>query len=163
MFTRLGQDTELIFANGIIAVDVRGKDIADCESFEKLMDDIKNENIDQVTGDGGYDTKDCYKKCLESGIKALFPPRKGSVIEQHGNSKKLPLQRDEHIREIRKFGEEHWKKSQNYHQRSLSETAMYRFKTKFSDKMSSRDYDAQINECLIKCNILNRMVTPKMI
>ena len=149
--------------NQILAVDVTGNDMGDCESFDKLIDELKDENISQVSGDGAYDTKDCYKKVDGVGARGVFPPRKGAKIEQHGNSKKPSLQRDEHIRNIRKNGRSQWKKEEKYHQRSLSETAMYRFKVKFTEKMASRDFKAQINECLIKCNILNKMPTPKSI
>ena len=146
--------------NQIIAVDVTGNDTGDCECFDKLICEIDCD-IDQISGDGAYDTKDCYKKSLDVGAKGTFPPRKGARLEQHGNSKLPALQRDEHIREVRKVGLSEWKKNQNYHRRSISETAMYRFKEKFTDKIMSRDFKSQINECLIKCNILNRLPTPR--
>ena len=91
----------------------------------------------------------------------MFPPRKGAKIEQHGNSKKVPLQRDENIRNIRKLGMSAWKEDSNYHRRSLSETAMYRFKSKFTEKLAARDFKGQISECIIKCAILNKIPTPR--
>jgi Transposase DDE domain len=44
-----------------------------------------------------------------------------------------------------------------YHQRSLSETAMFRQKNAFGGKVSSRKFDNQATELLCECVILNRM------
>ena len=69
-----------------------------------------------------------------------MPPRKNAVIERHGNCHDPPLLRDIHIREIKKIGRKKWKEKHKYHRRSISETAMYRFKALFGDKLSSRDF-----------------------
>jgi hypothetical protein len=44
-----------------------------------------------------------------------------------------------------------------YHQRSLSETAMFRLKTIFGPRLASRKDGNQATEALIKAQILNRM------
>ena len=147
--------------NQIVAAEVTGNDTGDCEVFEDLANAVNSDQLEQITGDGAYDTKDCYRWSLENGIKGVFPPRKGAKIEQHGNFKGPPLPRDEAIRGVRDMGMTEWKKKNNYHRRSISEAAMYRFKVKFTDKLSSRDFKAQVNECLIKCNILNNLPTPR--
>jgi len=43
------------------------------------------------------------------------------------------------------------------HQRSLAETAMFRFKTVFGDHLQSRALPQQATEAAIKCAALNRM------
>jgi len=40
---------------------------------------------------------------------------------------------------------------------------MYRFKTLFGDKLSSREFQRQANEIFIKCKILNQMSVPASI
>ncbi|MDP7591926.1 MAG: IS5/IS1182 family transposase, partial [Litorilituus sp.] len=44
-----------------------------------------------------------------------------------------------------------------YHARSLSETAMYRYKTLTSDTLSLRCFNAQVSEALANVKILNKM------
>ena len=147
--------------NQIIAAEVTGNDTGDCEVFEDLANAVNSDELEQITGDGAYDTKACYNWAEEHGVKGVFPPRKGAKIEQHGNSKKVPLQRDENIRNVRKQGMSAWKEDSNYHRRSLSETAMYRFKSKFTEKLAARDFKGQMSECIIKCAILNKLPTPR--
>ena len=50
-----------------------------------------------------------------------------------------------------------WKKRAKYHRRSLAETAIYRFKTRFSDKLRSSEVERQRAEVLVRCVALNRM------
>ncbi|HEY9620546.1 MAG TPA: IS5/IS1182 family transposase, partial [Crinalium sp.] len=45
-----------------------------------------------------------------------------------------------------------------YHRRSLAETTMFRFKTIFGDRLSSRKFNNQAVELFIKCAALNRMI-----
>jgi hypothetical protein len=70
--------------------------------------------------------------------------------------------RDENVRGVRLLGRKGWKLAVNYHQRSLAETAMFRFKTILGEKLSSREFNRQAAEAFIKCRILNMMVTPKI-
>jgi len=49
------------------------------------------------------------------GIEQVIPPRKDAVIKQHGNSKEPRLERDEAVRNIRKYGRKGWKRHMGYH------------------------------------------------
>jgi hypothetical protein len=60
------------------------------------------------------------------------------------------------LRYIRRHGRKAWKINSHYHKRSLAETGMYRFKTTFSDRLSSRLFETQAQEAFIKCGILNQ-------
>ena len=75
----------------------------DSELLEDLVK-VCDEKIKQISADGAYDGKDCYKTVKDRNIKLVVPPRKGAVIERHGNCHSPPLARDTHIREIRKIG-----------------------------------------------------------
>jgi len=90
-------------------------------------------------------------------LKAAIPPRRGARIWQHGNSNNPPLARDENLRRIRHIGRKRWKRECGYHRRSLAETAIYRVKTIFGDRLRSRAFDSQGAELLIRCSALNRM------
>ena len=90
----------------------------------------------------------------------IVPPRKDAVIQKHGNCSGDPNPRDQHIRDIKKHGEKKWKEQTGYHRRSISETAMFRFKTILGRRLSSRNFNSQANEAFIKCDILNKMPVP---
>ena len=49
-----------------------------------------------------------------------------------------------------------WKQEMDYHTRSISETAMFRFKTICGDTLSSRLIETQQTEVDIKINIINQ-------
>ena len=50
-----------------------------------------------------------------------------------------------------------WKKLKDYHRRSLSETAMFRFKRLFGDHLASHRLENQKAEVWAKCLAINRM------
>lgn len=141
----------------IIVAAATENSVSDCRVFPELLDAVDGE-IEQISADGSYDKRGVYQSIREREIKrAAIPPRKGAKIWRHGNSKQDRLIRDENLRAVRKRGRKRWKEEANYHRRSLAETAMFRFKTIFSDKLKSRKIENQFSEMFIKCEALNRM------
>jgi hypothetical protein len=67
--------------------------------------------------------------------------------------------RDVLVRGIRRLSRKAWKKQVKYHQLSIAETVMYRFKTLLGDRLQSRKFKNQWAEILIKVNIPNQMET----
>jgi Transposase DDE domain len=141
----------------ILAVVASGNDTADCEVISMLLEQIEGD-IEQVSADGAYDTRTCYEEIQQRGAKAVIPPRKGAKIWVHGNTQTERHQRDENLRQIRRKGRKRWKQDSHYHRRSISETGMFRFKTTFGDRLSSRNFDNQATEMFVKCAALNRMI-----
>ncbi len=141
----------------ILAAVVTTNDVADCEVLPQLLDGI-DEEIEQVTGDGAYDTQDCYDAIDQQGASASIPPRRNAKIWQHGNRKAPPHPRDENLRRIRKVGRQRWKQESGYHRRSLAETTMFRLKTIFGGKLRRRTFDTQAVELFLQCAALNRMI-----
>lgn len=142
----------------IRAATVTTNDFKDSEVFEETVSQITNP-INDIIGDGAYDSKNCYDACQSINATPIFPPREDAVIHQHGNSKAEPLARDQAVRDIRQLGKKAWKKNSGYHRRSLAETAMFRFKKQFTAELKSRNFDNQANEVFIKCGILNQFTT----
>jgi hypothetical protein len=141
----------------IIAGAATENSVADCQAFPELIAAIDGE-IEQISCDGSYDRRGVYQSIRERGIsRAAIPPRKNARIWQHGNIKQERLIRDQNLRAVRKRGRKRWKEESNYHRRSLSETAVFRYKTIFSDKLKSRKIENQFSEMFIKCAALNRM------
>lgn len=143
-------------SQSIMASVVTTADVQDGEVVEDLLDQIQGP-ISQVTGDGIYDTQNCYKSIEEHEAVPVIPPRKNAKIKQHGNSTAPPLRRDDSIREICQAGLKNWKKAHGYSQRNLVETAIFRFKKLFSAHVSARLFDHQATELFIKCLALNRI------
>lgn len=141
----------------ILAAVVSTNDITDADVLSDILDGVNSE-IEQVSADGAYDQRKCYDAVRKRQARTAIPPRKGAKIWQHGNTKAERHNRDENLRRIRKVGRKAWKRESRYHRRSLAETTMFRFKTIFGDRLSSRKFDNQAVELFIKCAALNRMI-----
>ncbi len=141
----------------ILAMMVTTNNLGDGQILPELLDQIEND-IDQVSGDGAYDQKQCYDAIRERKAKAAIPPRRGAKIWQHGNTKAERHNRDENLRRVRKVGRKAWKQESHYHRRSIAETTIFRFKAIFGSSVRSRKFDNQAVELFIKCAALNRMI-----
>jgi hypothetical protein len=141
----------------IIVSGASGNDVSDGGMFVQMIEQTDQE-IDQVSCDGAYDQKKVYEAIEKKKIgKAAIPPQNNAKIWKHGNSTGKKLLRDENLRHIRRTGRKKWKQESNYHQRSLAETAMFRYKTIFTDKLQSRKQENQFQEIHIKSALLNQM------
>lgn len=145
----------------ILAAMVTTPATADSQVLEDLLHQVDDAGcrLEQVSGDGGYDARNCYDAIRERGARATIPPRKGAKIWQHGNSSKERHIRDENIRDIRKVGRKKWKQESGYHRRSLAETAIFRLKTIFGGELSPRKFDGQAVELFVRCGALDKMAT----
>ena len=129
----------------------------DAGAVPELFDQM-TESVEQMSADGAYDKRKVYEACAERGIgRVTIPPRRDARIWQHGNCLAPPLVRDQNLRRIRKVGRKKWKRESGYHQRSLAETAIYRFKTIFGPVLQARRLLQQQTEAMIKCTALNKM------
>ena len=127
-----------------------------------LIDQIEG-SIDQITGDGAYDKRNCYEKAYERNAKAVFPPQHDACIQRNKFNKNPALiARDKTIMQIgrgknREEKLKAWKRENNYHRRSLIETMMFRMKTVFGDQMRSRSFENQKTDLLIRCYAMNKI------
>jgi hypothetical protein len=140
----------------IVAALVTDASVSDDSALDDLLGQV-DDPIDRVIADGAYDTKKCYQLISMAGAQAIIPPRRGARIWQHGNSKNERLDRDENLRGVRNKGRSGWKQSSGYHERSLAETAMFRLKQIFSNKLTARRFDSQCVEVFLRCAALNTM------
>lgn len=141
----------------ILSAAVTDNDVHDGEMLGGLLDGVADP-IFQVDGDGAYDQSYCYDFIEARGAIAGIPPRRNAKIWLHGNRKTPPHPRDENLRKIRLVGRAEWKRQIGYHRRSLAETTMFRLKTAFGGKVSSRKMNRQQNELMVQCLVLNRMI-----
>ena len=141
----------------ILAAVVTTNDIADWEILPDLLEQIDQE-IEQVSGDGGYDTFNCYDTIAFRGAIASIPPRSSAQIQQPNNSELPPHPRDKNLPRIHQIGRQQGKQESRYHRRSLSQTAMFRLKIIFGGKLRRRFFDNQAVELFLQCAALNRMI-----
>jgi hypothetical protein len=138
------------------------QDMADGHMVERLLDHIPNEcQIDTLYGDGAYDLWDIYDSCMDRNIQLVVPPRANARDQYHYPQDPL-YHRSQAIRNkavlmAEKHGLDHWKQTTNYHKRSLSETAMFRFKTIFGANLTSRSVKQQATQVKIRIAALNEM------
>lgn len=142
----------------ILMSEVTTNDVADCEMLKPLLDQLPDDQaVDQLSADGAYDKRCCYEALKDNVGRITIPPRKNARIWQHGNTNAERLARDENLRSVRNVGRKQWKINSAYHRRSLVETAMFRLKTIFSDKVPARSFCNQRTQLLIRCKALNMM------
>lgn len=138
----------------IVAAVVSTTTFTDGQIVLDLVEQVEGD-IEQVSGDGGYDKRSCYDAIAARGARAAIPPPKNAKIWQHGNSKEERLARDENVRACRQKGRAAWKRESGYHRRSLAETQMFRLKTIFGERVSARSFAGQATQLLVRCAVLN--------
>jgi Transposase DDE domain len=141
----------------MVAVGASTNDVSDGEMLPRLLDGLPAAEIGQVSADGAYDQRGCYDAIRQVQAQATIPPRHGAKIWQHANCHQERQLRDENLRRIRRVGRKKWKVESDYHQRSLVETSVFRYKTICGDRLQTRKLENQFTEMFIKCALLNRM------
>jgi len=137
-------------------------DVDDGSQLEELIDQVEAP-IKETTLDGAYDFEHCWDSLISRGVNPIIPPRKNAVewyIEEPGDNPNFP--RNAIIDRIDQTDRKTWKKESGYHQRSLSETAMFRYKTIFGTMFFSRIFQKQGVENDIKIKMLNIMTAQGM-
>jgi len=141
----------------IVMAKLTSNSVDDGQAGKEMLEEMETPP-ERVTGDGGYDKRKVYEVCQARSVKeVIIPPQSNAKIWQHGNRKAPPHPRDENLRYIRRHGRKKWKREHEYHQRSLVETGMFRFKNTFGSDLQSRCEANQQTEALLKCAILNRL------
>ncbi len=143
----------------VLGVLVTDGDAADGPHLPALVEQSQQTGgcIAQVSADGAYDSWANDALLSERGIVSTIPPRAGSKIRQHGNSRQKPLQRDANLRHIRKQGRSAWARQSGYSRRCLAETHMMRQKRLLGASLWGREAWSQTVECRLRCAVLNRL------
>ena len=145
-----------------LSVDVDSQEIISCELTENSVDDAAmtapllgqvEGKVEKFYGDGAFDKKKARKVVAKMGAKAIVPPPRNAVR----NSDDLPglKERNQAIDRIEQVGRRQWKQEVGYHRRSLSETAMHRYKMTIGNTLTARKMENQVTEVRLGCHILN--------
>ena len=137
----------------VLACVVTDKNVHESEVLSDILDQV-DEEIDKVSGDGGYDYRDCYVAIDKRDAKPIIPPRKSANIHKHDDFRPG---RNDNVCRVKEIGREQWKIESDYHRRSLVETMMYRYKTIIGRRIRARQFSNQVAEVELGCAIINRM------
>lgn len=141
--------------NAIHAVALTTNAVSDAQMVKPLVAGIQ-QPIAKLGGDGAYDQVKVYDALEARGIQPLIPPRVNAVIWTDETGKELIHPRNETLRQIDAVGLAGWKQQSGYHRRSKAETAMFRWKTTFGERLATRLLSHQQSEARIKASCLNR-------
>ena len=138
----------------VVAAELTTHSVGDNEVLPDLLEQLGEQPLGDVYGDGAYDTVECYRAIGERGGQAVIPPRRGSVswAEDHPRNAAVSACESE-------AGRGDWKRRTGYHRRSLAETAMYRMKQLVGPRLRSRRFDLQQVEVHAGIAVLNRMAS----
>jgi IS5 family transposase len=129
--------------------------VDDAEVTVELLEQTRT-TIEQMSADGAYDKEKVYQAAMDKKVATIaVPPRRDAVL--WAETPTAPHPRNTNLRRVWEVGRKAWKEESGYHRRSLAETAMFRFKTLFGDRLSAREQQRQKTEARIKCAALNRM------
>lgn len=136
----------------IITALVTDKDVVDPRCLPRQLKQVES-GVERVYADGAFDARICYRAIYQCGARAIIAPRRGSTLWGDDYLK----DRNSNLRAVRKLGLKGWKKKAGYHTRSLVETAFFRLKRIFTDKLRSQRDETQTAEVMIRCRALNQM------
>ena len=151
----LGVDEKTGFIHASVLTE-NGKGDGDAQQVAAMLDQVECP-IGEFSGDGAYDTQNIWTLLEDKEIDGIIPPQKNAIYWVDKNGDLLDMKRNEILKEIEKDGRAEWKKKSGYHRRSLSETAMFRFKTILGPTLYSRKFEKQKTEAKIKVKCLNKM------
>ena len=135
----------------VIAAQVSVDSVGDNQVLPELLNPLRRK-IGQVSADGAYDTKACHQLLQQKKAIATIPPRQNAGYWYEGHP------RNDAVKALKAGTLAQWKRESDYHQRSLSETAMYRYKQMNSPKLSFRHYNAQVAEILAGVAVMNKVI-----
>jgi hypothetical protein len=136
----------------VAAALITSKEVVDARGLPRLLKAVEAP-VGRVYADGAYDSRGCYRAIRERGAHSVIPPRKGSVRWPD----EYLRDRNANLRGVEGHGAAGWKRRAKYHRRSLVETAIFRLKALFSDRLRSREAERQRTEVAVRCAALNRM------
>jgi len=115
--------------------------------------------VKRFTADGAYDRRATYEQIGEAGtddVVIVVPPRQPAT--KSGTAEGPWAQRDRHLEMIDEVGRQAWQKQVGYRQQARVEGTFLRYKRPLGCGLQARGLEAQTQESMIGCNILNRML-----
>ena len=94
----------------IVATEITTSHAHDSQALPALLSQVTSE-IGQVSGDGAYDTANCYRAIGRRGARATIPVRRNARRRERGDNPEWCTIRNENLREIEQRGRYEWRVS----------------------------------------------------
>jgi hypothetical protein len=140
----------------VVAMEVTGSRVHDSQMLPALLDQIP-EPLEQVSGDGAYDTRACYEAVLRRQATPTFVPRRTTRLGPAQDPTGWRAARNRILQQIAAHGRSAWQVLSGYTRQSIAENTMFRFKQLFGGRLWARRLATQHSEAVMKCLVLNRM------
>ena len=140
----------------IVAVDLSTSGVHDSSHLPLVLDQVIGD-VNQVSGDRGYDSGTCYQAIFARGAVPTIPPRRNAKVSRAKDPPPFRAERDAVLRRIREEGRYVWRTTSGATRQSLAENAVSRFKALAGIKLASRKFENQRVEARVKCRLINRM------
>lgn len=139
----------------IVVEQLGSNEIYDGHACMEMINTLtaQGQQMSHFYGDGAYDYLRIWSYCGER-IPCYVPPCANAVETDIS----AYVQRNQVVKQKDETGFKTWKASSGYHERSKVETAMYRFKHTFGERVYSRGITHQKVEVQVKIRILNKMI-----
>lgn len=134
-----------------VSAEVSLVNVGDSEVLPTPLNPLRRK-ITAVSADGAYDTQNCNEILKKKGCTPLIPPRKNAALWEDGHP------RNEAVVALKNGTIAKWKAESGYHYRSISETAISRYKGLTSGKLSLRCYNAQVGEIMANVKAINKVI-----
>ena len=140
----------------VLSCEMTDKETVDAQMLPTLLEPIQGE-LFSVSGDGAFDTEECYQAIEARGALALIPPRAGAVIRRRKRRRVAEHPRDFNLRQIRRWGWDPWRYASGYSRRSRVESHFSRHKRILGPGLRSRSMQNQAAECKLAALLLNKI------
>jgi hypothetical protein len=144
--------------NEILASELTSHEIGDPSMLRPWLDQIP-ESLASVLADGAYDGEPVYRALAQPQPQpppmVIIPPRATAVLRSSTGT--VPSLRDRHIQRIQEKGRRGGERAAGYGQRSLVETAMFRYQTLIGPTLRARQFAAQQVEARVASSVIHRM------
>lgn len=141
--------------------NIRGLEMTDHKTNDRqmtkpIMESIGFDNINELLGDGGYDSLDIYSELEKNGIRPLIPPPPNAKLH---TKREALYQRNDTVKYIKEKGYHAWANKNNFGRRNRVENTFYRIKTIFGRSLMSRIWKNQEVEAKLIASLLNEMTS----
>ena len=133
----------------IVAVELTGSRVHDSRPLPALLDQIRDP-VDQVSGDGAYDTRTCYEAVLRRQATPTFVPRRTARLGTATDSPAWRAARNRILQQIAVQGRAAWRMLSGYTRQSVAENTMFRLKMLFGGRLRARGLAPQRTQARVK-------------
>ena len=126
----------------IVAVEFPESRVHDSRPLPSLLEQIPDP-IDQVSGDGAYDTRACYEAVLERGATPTFVPRRTAQPYPTKDPIGWRAARNHVLLQIKEQGRSAWRVISGCTRQNIAENTMFRSKRLFGGQLWARNLARQ--------------------